>query len=179
MFYSAAVPGFDAPSAGAPAGRFPLDGATLSIEIVDLHPPVTLKIGDTALSGSGQSAVLGVTPDLHTHAEWQLAPEGGAIGDFPVQLRFTAPGYQPSEVLTATVTNAGVAEGECGDPTDDGSITEADFVEILRAGVLLASACDEHSCDVNQDGKIDDVDGVRLLRRMDGLETELECPEHD
>jgi hypothetical protein len=178
VFYGTAVPGFDAPSSDVPEGRFSLDGATLSLEIVTIHPAVALKIGETTLAADGQSAVLGPTPDLHTHAEWRLVPEG-AIGDFPVQLRFTAPGYEPSEVLTATVTNTGVPHGECGDPTGDGRITEADFVEILRAGVFLTSTCHWHSCDVNQDGEIDDVDGVRLLRRMDALSTDLECPEHD
>jgi hypothetical protein len=179
VFFTADVPGFDAPQSDVPEGRFALEGTTLSVEVVAIDPAVALKVGDTTLTAPGQSAVIGQTPDAHAHVEWQLTPEGAA-GDFPVEFRLTATGYAPSEVLVATVTNLAASEDGCGDPSGDGRISDADAVEVLRAAVELSSTCDHHTCDVNQDEAIDDVDAVLVLQRAAALPAELTCePPHD
>jgi hypothetical protein len=63
----------------------------------------------------------------------------------------------------------------CGDATGDGTVTDTDGVQVLRAAALLSSTCTSGVCDVNGDGSINDTDGVLTLRLAALLPVETAC----
>jgi hypothetical protein len=63
----------------------------------------------------------------------------------------------------------------CGDADGDGSITDVDGVNALRAGAGLSSACTLDVCDVNADGVLNDTDAVNVLRAAASLPATLAC----
>lgn len=125
VFLSASLGGFDLYSASDPGfalleedepgeGLFVVaDDVEIALEITALDEGVRLKVGAVTLDEVGDAVVLGSTPDLHTHGEWQVVvPAGVTTGSHALSFRFTtsAPDYGPSEPVTV------VLELSQGDP---------------------------------------------------------------
>lgn len=115
--YSAADPGFAPLEADEPDEGFYVvdDGVDVRFEITALDPGVRVKFADVTLDDVGDSVVLGTTPELHTHGEWQVVvPEGTTSGNFSLSFRFVtdSPDYGPSEPVTATLSLT------AGEPTE-------------------------------------------------------------
>ena len=125
VFLSASLGGFDLYSASDPGfalleeeepdeGLFVVaDDVEVALEITALDEGVRLKVGEVTLDEVGDSAVLGTTPEVHTHGEWQVVvPTGISAGTYALSFRFTtsAPEYGPSETITV------VLELSQGDP---------------------------------------------------------------
>lgn len=115
--YSAADPGFAPLEADEPDEGFHVvaDGVDVSLEITALDPGVRVKFGSVTLDEVGDSVVLGTTPELHTHGEWQVVvPEGTTTGEFSLAFRLISdsPDYGPSEPVTATLSLT------AGEPTE-------------------------------------------------------------
>jgi hypothetical protein len=114
--YTSTDPGLISRTENEPAdGLFALDdGTEVHIEVVSIDDAVTMKLGAETLDAAGQSALLGVVPDLHIHPEWQVTFPEGEIGDFPIsfKLRQTGgtTGYADSEAYTLVLTNGSPAE---------------------------------------------------------------------
>lgn len=107
--YSAADPGFAPLEADEPDEGFYVveDGVEVSLEITALDPGVRVKLGSVTLDQVGDSVVIGTTPELHTHGEWQVVvPEGTSAGEFSLSFRFVtdSPDYGPSEAMTAVLS---------------------------------------------------------------------------
>lgn len=196
-FFSTTDPGFDA-VATAGSGRFPLAaGTTVRMTLVAIDAGAQLQLDGTTLDGPGDGALIGTSPDLHTHPQWQLLLDEGAIGDFTISFRLTATGYADSETYQAVVTNvvdaapatptpnatatprptATPGSGRvCGDADGNGRVTVSDGVNVLRAATGLDGACtDPAPCDVNGNGALTVTDGVNVLRAAAGLAVDLQC----
>jgi hypothetical protein len=78
--------------------------------------------------------------------------------------------------LIALVAPIALAQSLC-DVDGDGSITDVDGVNVLRAAALLPSACTLVLCDADDDGAITDVDGVNVLRAAAALSSVCEVPD--
>ena len=105
--WSGADPGFEMLESDEPdEGFYALeDGVTVSLEIVALDPAAQFKFGEVTLDEPGDSVVLGTTPELHGHGEWQLVlPEGVDTGSYELSFRFTTTSAQYSASPSATVT---------------------------------------------------------------------------
>lgn len=107
--YSASDPGFAPLEADEPDEGFYVveDGVEISLEITALGEGVRIKFGSVTLDEVGDTAVIGTTPEVHTHGEWQVVvPEGVATGSFAVSFRLTtdSPSYGPSEPVSAVLT---------------------------------------------------------------------------
>ncbi len=115
--YSAADPGFAPLEEDEPDEGFYVveDGVDVSLEVTALDPGVRVKFGSVTLDEVGDSVVIGTTPELHTHGEWQVVvPEGTTAGAFSLSFRFVAdsPDYGPSEPVTAVLALT------AGEPTE-------------------------------------------------------------
>jgi hypothetical protein len=83
------------------------DGVEVSLEVVSLDSGARFKFGEVTLDEVGDSVVLGTTPELHEHPEWQVVvPEGVTEGDFSFAFKLTTDSsvYQESETITATLS---------------------------------------------------------------------------
>lgn len=106
--YSGIDPGFRYEGAPSPDGFHTLlDGTDVSLEIVNVDPPVTLRINGAPLKHPGDTALLGTTPDLHSHPSWQLSVNEGELGDFSLafKLKTESAAYSESQVFVLTLTN--------------------------------------------------------------------------
>ena len=115
--YSAADPGFAPLEENEPDEGFYVveDGVDVSLEITALDPGVRVKFGTVTLDEVGDSVVIGTTPELHTHGEWQVVvPEGTTAGEFSLSFRFVtdSPDYGPSKPVTALLALS------AGEPTE-------------------------------------------------------------
>ena len=115
--YSAADPGFAPLEANEPDEGFYVvgDGVDVSLEITALDPGVRVKFGTVTLDEVGDSVVIGTTPELPTHGEWQVVvPEGTTSGEFSLSFRLVtdSPDYGPSEPVTAVLALT------AGEPTE-------------------------------------------------------------
>lgn len=63
----------------------------------------------------------------------------------------------------------------CGDADGNGSVTNADGVQTLRAAAGLSSVCTVDICDMNGNGNVTVSDGVQVLRASVGLSAESRC----
>lgn len=106
--YSGIDPGFRYEGAPAPDGFHTLfDGTDVSLEIVNVDLPVTLRINGAPLKHPGDIALLGTTPELHSHPSWQLSVDEGELGDFALafKLKTGSAAYSESQVFVLTLTN--------------------------------------------------------------------------
>jgi hypothetical protein len=198
--YGTTDPGFDALVDDAPgASFFALDaGTTVHLEIVDLDPEVSLKLG-AVLSMPGATALVGTMPALHVHPEWLLTLPADAVACRRLSFRLTATApYAASPVYTAKLANAdaqcaGTAPTPsptptprpaptgraCGDADGNGIVDVIDAANVLRAAVGLASACAlaPAACDVDAGGAIDVIDAANVLRAAVALPAQLGCEE--
>jgi hypothetical protein len=117
--YTATDPGFDALGTDEPAESFfVLDGGTqVSVEITALEPGKTaMNLNGTLLDTVGESVVLGSSPNLHEHPEWQLilAMPAGEFGEgtLSFKLTTTSGSYTESESYTVTLSNGHLAPVE-------------------------------------------------------------------
>lgn len=115
--YSAADPGFAPLETNEPDEGFYVveDGVDVSFEITAIDPGVRVKFGTVTLDEVGDSVVIGTTPELHTHGEWQVVvPEGTTAGEFSLSFRFVSdsPVYGASEPVTAVLSLT------AGEPTE-------------------------------------------------------------
>jgi hypothetical protein len=77
--FTATDPGFNLLAEDEPEhGLFALaEGVTVTVEITAVEDGAAVKVGDATLDAPGEAAVLGTSPEIHLHPEWQLAlPEG-------------------------------------------------------------------------------------------------------
>jgi hypothetical protein len=107
--YSSTDPGFMLLDVDEPdEGFFAIeDDVTVSFEVTALDPGVQVKFEDETLDEVGDSVVLGTTPELHQHGEWQVVvPEGVTSGSFALSFRLTtdSPAYADSEPSTMILT---------------------------------------------------------------------------
>ncbi|MBM4269717.1 MAG: hypothetical protein FJ144_24470 [Deltaproteobacteria bacterium] len=88
------------------------DDVTVSLEIVALDPAAKFKFGGVTLDEPGDSVVLGTTPRLHGHGEWQLVlPEDVHEGAYELSFRVTTESETYADSATTTAILAPV-EGE-------------------------------------------------------------------
>ncbi len=74
------------------------------------------------------------------------------------------------------VCNSGAGPGgSCGDPTNDGLVTEADALAALLSAVGITSDCPLATCDVNNDGNATAIDALMLLNYAVGVDEDLDC----
>ncbi len=64
---------------------------------------------------------------------------------------------------------------DCGDATDDGNISSADALAVLRGAVALGY-CPAYVCDVNYAGGVTSADALVVLNRAVGQNVALNCP---
>jgi hypothetical protein len=64
----------------------------------------------------------------------------------------------------------------CGDADQNGSLTVADGVQVLRAATDLPSTCAPERCDMDGNGSITVADGVHALRGAAELPFTADCP---
>jgi hypothetical protein len=173
-FYSAVDPGFMNTGEIPPPGFHTLvDGTSIRFKLVEKHPAAIIKINGRALEAN-ESALLGTTPELHSHPSWQLSLPEGQQGDYPVSFTLTSdsPRYAESQVFEILLTNlatptpdaptasptptptATVAIPACvGDCDGSGAVTVAELV------LAVASALDGEvrcaACDRDRDGAIE------------------------
>lgn len=111
----------------------------------------------------------------------------GVDGELFVVGRFTTIGDLPSPYFArwqdceatvaacpSTTTTMPPGPG-CGDPTDDGNLSAADALLVLRAAVGN-DHCPICVCDIDATDEITAADALRLLRIAVGHELELHCP---
>jgi hypothetical protein len=89
---------------------------------------------------------------------------------------FSRPTATALVVVALTLGSLHAARAQvCGDADGDGTVTDTDGVQVLRAAVALSSVCTLAVCDVDGDGTITDTDGVRTLRKAALLPVEEAC----
>lgn len=122
--YSSADPAIrDIPSGGSEHGEdehghgdenghhddpvFPLaDGTVVSLELLVRDAAAGIRFDSVDLE-EGESAVLGTSPHIHAHPQWQLVLPEGETGDHTVTFRIisNSEAYEDSELYTATLSN--------------------------------------------------------------------------
>ena len=107
-FYSGTEPGFEAIEESQPDDNlFALAaGTTVTVEITAIEPGAAMKFEGATLDAVGKTFVLGTTPGLHIHPEWQLTLPAGVTADRSISFKLTtdAAGYSASQAYTATIT---------------------------------------------------------------------------
>ena len=104
--YTSVNPGIEPlEESDAGASLYVLDeGTPVSIEIISIDSPLSMRFENVTLSQAGDATDLGVTPDLHADADTQLLLPGGEglSQQYAVTfvLRTTAPQYQDSAEYT-------------------------------------------------------------------------------
>jgi len=82
------------------------DQVEVEIEVVTADPEASLFIEGSTLQQSGDTAVLGTSPDLHKHGSWQLAipadEEPAESYSFSFRLR-SGGGFDPSQKYVVTL----------------------------------------------------------------------------
>lgn len=183
--YTAIDPAFEPPVHARDDFFFLADGVTVTVEVTVLDPGVAMKLAGVELDQVGASVVLGTSPTLHQHPEWQLTLPEGASDCRTIGFRLTtdSPTYAASESYTAYLTNDETTceiptAPACGDPDGSGSVTVSDGVNVLRAAAGLSSTCGAAAaCDVDGSGAMTVTDGVNVLRAAAGLSAGLACPD--
>jgi hypothetical protein len=85
--------------------------------------------------------------------------------------------YNTGAVATSTTTTSTTLElADCGDANEDGRITAADALAVLRAGVG-AFSCEEWQCDYDGSGSVSAADALAVLRAALGAGLPANCPE--
>lgn len=103
--YTASDPGFAALEEDEPdEGLFVVaEDVEVTLELTALDEGVRLKVGEVTLDEVGDAAVLGTTPEIHTHGEWQVVvPQGVTSREYALSFRLTttADDYGSSDELT-------------------------------------------------------------------------------
>ena len=99
VFCSSSAPGFAGLESDS-NGLFPLlPGVLVALEIVDPGPGIRIAAGGVSASQPGERVLLGKSPELHAHVEWQfvggqMPPE--VVGEFRLSDASAQPRYQPS-----------------------------------------------------------------------------------
>jgi hypothetical protein len=106
--YTATEPGFDVLVLDEPAESFFVleEGTDVTFEVVEIDAGAAVKLGEAILDEPGDSALLGVAPELHLHPEWQLVvPVGEEPEDAHVTFRLTttSEAYAASEEYVLTL----------------------------------------------------------------------------
>jgi len=108
-FYTAVDPGFDAATSTTQNPPvYPLrNNTSVSLQVIELDPGVSLKVRNTTLTAAGDSALIGTSPNLHEHPQWRLTVADDVLGEFRLRFRLTttSASYQSSATYTAVVTN--------------------------------------------------------------------------
>jgi hypothetical protein len=88
VLYSNTVPGFN--QSIADPSVYPLeDGTAIGLEIVAISAGASVRVNETdLLDEPGDSAELGMTPDFHSHPEWQVLVPAGEEHDSDFHLSF-------------------------------------------------------------------------------------------
>lgn len=106
--YSASDPGFAPLESDEPEhASYAIEpGVAVTFEVTALDEGVRVKFGSVTLDEVGDTVVLGITPEVHTHGEWQVVvPEGVHEGDYAISFRVTgdSPRYAPSAPVTVVL----------------------------------------------------------------------------
>ncbi|HAC79802.1 MAG TPA: hypothetical protein DCG06_05875 [Deltaproteobacteria bacterium] len=105
VLWSGSDPGFGLVEFDEPEeGVYPLmSGVEVTLVITALDPGVQFRFDGVALDEVGDSVVLGSSPGLHGHGEWQvILPEGTESGEYLLEFRLEADRiYDPSEPAQA------------------------------------------------------------------------------
>lgn len=85
------------------------DGVTVSMELVASEGGARFKFGELTIEEPGDSLLLGTTPELHGHGEWQLVlPSETTSGRYELSFKLTttSPDYADSQTTTVTLVPA-------------------------------------------------------------------------
>ena len=108
--YSTSNPGIITPSSGNGSYSEVAPGTGILMEIVEIDPAVSVRVGAMTLDAVGESADLGTASSLHIHPSYQVIVPEGQLGLYPVRFRFVADsGYLASPVYELLLRNQPVA----------------------------------------------------------------------
>ncbi len=112
--FVAVDPGFNPILADESSFFVVADGTAITIVVTAIDPGVSLKLRGAIADAVGESAVLGVFPDVHIHPEWQVVlPEGAELGPRTITFKATAPiPYADSDEYTLILAPTFEAEEE-------------------------------------------------------------------
>lgn len=108
--YSGTNPGFMTPARPDTTRQlYPIAPRTrLTLELLEITPGASVKIGAVLLRAPGDRAVLGDAPTVHLHPSWQATAPRGASGTFSVRFRVLGSNpYAPSAPYTLQFHIAG------------------------------------------------------------------------
>lgn len=88
----------------------------------------------------------------------------------------TEDGCTPTTTLPEETTTTTLPGALCGDANEDGRVTAADALLVLKTAVGAAE-CSFEYCDFNGDGRVTASDALAILRLAVGQEVEPHCPE--
>ena len=104
--YSTVNPGIITPDSGTGSYSRVSPGTEIRMEIVEIDPDVSVRVGSTRLDAAGQSADLGTASSLHIHPSYSVVVPEDQLGVYPVRFRFVADsGYGPSPVYELLLSN--------------------------------------------------------------------------
>ena len=105
VLWSGSDPGFGLVEFDEPdEGVYPLEsGVEVTLVITALDPGVAFRFNGMTLNEVGDSVVLGSSPGLHGHGEWEVVlPEGTETGEYMLEFRLEADViYDPSDPALA------------------------------------------------------------------------------
>lgn len=104
--YSTVNPGIITPSSSFGTYDPVQSGTLIRMEIVEIDPAVTIKVGAATLDAPGESASLGTASSIHIHPSYQVVVPENQLGEYPVRFRFVADsGHGPSPVYELRLSN--------------------------------------------------------------------------
>lgn len=159
-YYTGVFPSFEWPTESVPEERLYTlpDGLEINLEIVEIDPGASLRLGAIVLDQSGDEVVLGtVAAGEHVHVQWQLTLPAGEHGQYAITFRLKAQGFIRSERYTVVLSNEGSACA--GDCDGNGEVTVDEILVIVNMGLgtVAPTACEAADLDGSETVTVDEI----------------------